>query len=50
MLFLRDLSLVRTVRFILLETRVLPQGSSGTGQFLDWTGGYTAGISKQDVY
>lgn len=39
-----------TVRFILFETRVLPQGSSGTGQFRDWTGGYAAGVSKQDVY
>lgn len=41
---------VRTVRLILFETRVLPQGSSGTGQIQDWTGGYAAGVSKQDVY
>lgn len=41
---------VGTVRFILFETHVLPQGSSGTGQFQDWTGDYAAGISKQDVY
>lgn len=41
---------VRTVRFIWFETRVLPQGSNGTGQFQDLTGGYAAGISKQDVY
>lgn len=41
---------VQTVRFILLETHVLPQDSSGTGQFRDWTGGNAAGISKQDVY
>lgn len=38
-----------SVRFILLKTQVLPQGSSGTGQFLDWTDGYAAGLSKQDV-
>lgn len=37
---------VKTVSFILSETRVLPQGSSGTGQFQDWTGGYAADISK----
>lgn len=38
-----------SVRFILFKTQVLPQGSSGTGQFLDWTDGYAAGLSKQDV-
>lgn len=41
---------VRTVRFVLLETHVLPQGSSGTGQYQDRSGGYAAGTSKQDVY
>lgn len=41
---------VSTVRFILSQTHVLPQGSSGTGQFQDWTGSYAAGRSKQDVY
>ena len=36
-----------SVRFIFSETYVLPQGSSGKGQFQDWTGGYAAeGISK----
>lgn len=40
---------MRTVRFILFETHVLPQGSSGTRQFQDWAGGYAAGLSKQDV-
>lgn len=43
-------TVVRSVRFIWSETSVLPQGSSGTGQFQDWTGGYAAGLSKQDVY
>lgn len=28
------------------DTQILPRGSSGTGQFQDWTGGFAAGISK----
>lgn len=30
----------------MLETRVLPQDSSGTGQSLDWTGRFAAEVSK----
>lgn len=38
------------MRFVLFETHVLPQGSSGTGQYQGRSGGYAAGTSKQDVY
>lgn len=30
----------------MLETQILPQDSSGTGQFLDWTGRFAVEVSK----
>lgn len=35
--------------YFVWKTHVLPQGSSGTGQFQDWTDDDAAGISKDDI-